>query len=233
MLAACVVIVLIGICWFVLRTPQTDPTAIAAAQDEVYSAVVRDMIAHGQTGTAELVFGKNVWTGLMRGTDLKSCNEEAQRDLRLGTSPPPYNSFADKLYRIVTQGYDNYFVRADTGRDFVQKYCTSGRLSETFHTDLPRAFADPETVYMDALPFHRDGLKSFGEVFPGARGIIWFSYVGFDRKLDQAIVFATFSCDGLCGGSWIYVLRKRRGHWKVVSEGTVNRVDFRIFVLAD
>lgn len=221
---ACVVLGTNVLCGCFLLTPRPDAKAVADAQDAVYEAVVRNMVtpAEMRSGASELVFNNRVLTPIMAGSGTTSCEEQARRDLHMMQSPPPYNKLADKLYRLITRGYDDYFVRADAMQDFLKEYCTAGPLSESFHTDLPRHFIDPDAkIYMDLVPVDKHGWKSFNQLFPGATGIISFSHPGFDRKLDQAIVFAAFVCGGLCGGGTVYVLRKVHGRWKVVSTAVV------------
>ena len=155
-------------------------------------------------------------TELAHGADAESCEESARKNLRLENNTPPYNSFADKLYRFVNRGYD-YSLRADTIQDFLTKSCTTaGRLSQTFSTDLPKTFVAVRNVHFNDLIVN-DGSKSFEQLFPGAVGIISFSRVGFDSTLHEAIVSTSFVCGMLCGSGHRYVLRNVRGHWQVVS----------------
>lgn len=222
----CVTLAAIFLCGCDWLVPAPDAKAVAAAQDAVYVAVVRDMLAGGGTPSEarELVFSDRVSTAatVIAGPGARSCEEQAQLDLRNPLSPPPYNTIADKLYRLFTRGYDDYFVQADTVQDFLKAYCTPGPLSESFHTGLPQHFIAPDAkIYLGFVPIKKNGWKSFKQLFPGATGIISFSHAGFDRKLDQAIVFASFVCGGFCAGGTIYVLRKVRGRWKVVSARVV------------
>ena len=192
---------------------------VTAAENEVYGAVVREMV-NSPKGPSQLVFNETQLTELAQWADTKSCEESARKNLQLENNTPPYNSFADKLYRFVNHGYD-YSLRADTIQDFLTKSCTTaGRLSQTFSTDLPKAFIPVRNVRFNDLIVN-DGSKSFEQLFPGAAGIISFSRVGFDSTLHEAIVSTSFVCGMLCGSGQRYVLRKVRGHWQVVNGWTV------------
>lgn len=191
---------------------------VAAAENGVYEAVVRDMTSPANR-SSQLVFDEALLTQLAPGADMKSCQESARENLRLENNTPPYNSLVDKLYRFVNGRYD-YSIRADTIQDFLEKSCTPGRLSQSFHTDLPKAFINAWSVRFSDLIVN-DGSKSFEQLFPGASGIISFSHVGFDSTLHEAIVATSFVCGMLCGSGHRYVLREIRGHWEVVNQWTV------------
>jgi len=197
----------------------TSPQAVASAEDEVYKAVVRDMFTpiHGQALVSQLVFDDTVLTDLTTGEDKKSCQESVRKRRLLAGSTPPYDSLPDKIYRVLTGGWwDTGSLRADTIRDFSEKSCSIGRLSTTFHTDLPRVFINPDTVFIDMVPTHRNGLTDFRQTFPGASGIISLSRVGFDSTLHEAIVSSAFVCGMLCGEGRRHILRETRGKWVVV-----------------
>jgi hypothetical protein len=224
LIAACLAIAAVAYCTVHLRSlAHANPRAVASAEDEVYEAVVRDMVTpvHAQAHIGQLVFDDTVLTHLSTGADIKSCKETARKNLRLESSTLPYNSLADKVFRVLTRnGYDDS-LRADTIQDFLEKSCTAGRLSQTFHTDLPRTFIAAESLRFSDWPIEKDGPKSFQQVFPGASGIISFSHVGFDSTLHEAIVSTSFVCGGLCGTGSRYVLRKRWGRWEVVNKWIV------------
>jgi hypothetical protein len=212
--------------WLYVSGRRPDEKAISAAEDQVYEAVVRDMMvgpAHGQPHISQLVFKGKVLTFSSPQTDLNSCKERARKALVLENSKLPYDSLIDKVYGLFSHGYDDT-LRADTIQNFLERSCIEGRLSQTFHTDLPRTFVTADSIpfhFRDLKPIEDDGSKLFDEVFPGASGVISFSHVGFDSTFHEAIVATSFVCGGLCGGGSHYVLRKRSGHWEVVNKWLV------------
>lgn len=218
--SAMVAIALIG--WFYLKS-RADERAVAVAEDEVYEAVVRDMVApvHGQGKIRQLVFEDSVLTGLGPEANTETCQESVLKQIRLLNNAPPYNSAADKIYRLVTRGWYDNSPRPDTALDFSKRSCGKGPLSRTFHTDFPRVFINPNSVYFDIVPTDRNDLKDFRQTYPKASGIISLSRVGFDSTLDEAIVSASFVCGGLCGTGQIYILKKRWGRWEVASSSII------------
>lgn len=219
-IAACVAVATILVYELYSLRPRPSVKEISDAQDKVYEAVVRDLIAppHGQPEITQLVFGAALLTS---GADPESCKADVKQFLHVGAAPLPFNSVADKIHRLVTRSGDDYFIRPDAVRSFSDRYCAGGRLSETFRTDLPRTFVNPQAVYFGIVPPRKNGPIPFKQLFPGAPGIISFSGVSFDSRLSQAVVFTTFECGMLCGSGHIYVLQQTREGWRVTDKWLV------------
>jgi hypothetical protein len=199
-----------------------EESAVSTAEDDVYEAVVRDMTSTGQARAdlKQLVFDETVLNGHLGGDAAKACKESVLKQ-RQWVDKPPYNSVADKIYRALTGGSYDAFPQADTIQDFAQKSCSGDSLSRTFHTDSPRVFVDPDAFFMDVVPIRKNTLRDFQQTFPEAAGIISLSRVGFDSRLDEAIVSTSFVCGGLCGSGRLYILRKKQGRWQVIGNSTV------------
>ena len=180
----------------------TDPRAVAAAEDEVYEAVVRHVYVPNQrSGSAtQLVFSSTLDTYLCPGVDKKTCVDGVRLELK---------------------GAADGGIRPGTIDDFIKRSQAPGALSNTFRTDLPRAFVAPDSLYFDIVPIEKNDQKSLYESFPGASGIISFSHVGFDSTLHEAIVSTSIVCGSLCGTGRRYVLRKKWGKWEVVDAWVV------------
>jgi hypothetical protein len=221
--AAIAIALLCSFCSFYRSKSRPDERASTAAENEVYEAVVRDMATptHGQANINQLVFNETVLTDLTTGADLKVCKESVRKQVRLQDNTPPYNSFADKIYRVFTRGWQDGSPRADTIQDFIQKSCTEGPLSRAFHTDFPRVFINPNLISFGTAPIDRNGRKDFQQTFPGASGIISLSHAGFDLSLREAIISTSFVCGSLCGTGRLYTLRKIWGRWVVTSNRIV------------
>jgi hypothetical protein len=220
LIAGCLAVTAVVYCTIHIRSrARARPQAVASAEDEVYEAVVRDMVAPipGQDHISRLVFDDTVLTDLTTGEDKKSCQESVRKRRLLEGSTPPYNSLLDKIYRALTGGWwDTGSLQADTIQDFSEKSCTVGRLSTTFHTDFPRTFVDRDSFGFDMVPNQKNTPRDFRRTFPGASGIISLSRVGFDSTLHEAIVSSAFVCGMLCGEGRRHILRKTRGKWVVV-----------------
>lgn len=199
---ACSAIAIGVFCWLYFASQiQPDQKAVAAAEDKVYEAVVRDLVMpkNGQPQISQLVFSDAVDTYSCPGADTESCVGGIRKRLSAAGVP----------------------LSPETVQDFLQKSRIKGPLSTKFHTDLPRAFIDPNTVYFDLVPIEKNGQKDFGRSFPGASGIISLSHVGFDHTLHEAIVSSSFMCGALCGTGRRHILRKKWGKWVVVESWIV------------
>ena len=149
----------------------------------MYAAVVSDMIGPAQErpGLGELVFEDSVLTELRPDEDPKSCRQRLLGLPLLRHDPPPFNTWADKTYRLVTGGWYKDSFSEKVALSYAERSCMKGRLSQTFHTDLPRAFIDSKMVHFEWTNA-TDNSKPFEQLFPKASGIIAFSHVGFDPK---------------------------------------------------
>jgi hypothetical protein len=58
----------------------------------------------------------------------------------------------------------------------------------------------------------------FYKKFPDSSGIIFFSKVGFNRRHDQAFVYAGRTCGSLCGSGEYVLLKKLNGNWVIQRE---------------
>jgi hypothetical protein len=59
------------------------------------------------------------------------------------------------------------------------------------------------------------GWRIFYKRFPHSSGFLDFSRVGFNREGDQAFVYASRSCGGLCGEGWYVLLKKGSRGWLI------------------
>jgi hypothetical protein len=184
------------------------------------AAVVRDMttLSVKPGHVTQLVFGDEILSERRAGTDTETCKEDVRKRFRWYFDALPYDSLLDKIYRLLTRGWVSGAAGTETLPDFLEKSCSTGHLSRTFAPDLPRSFVAGKIVYFEGLAIRKNESPSFGTLFPGAGGIISFSYVGFNSATDEAMVSASFFCGSLCGEGWHYILKKRRGKWEVVNK---------------
>lgn len=201
---------------------QASPTAqqVTKATDEVYEAVIRDMLPKQseQYRGLQLVFDDRLIVGEFPGGDIESCQAESTKWVQVADGPPPFDTTSDRIYRLLTSGV----YRATPGPEVVENYlrarCRGGHLSRTFHTDVPKHFVGNSDFRLrDPLGSISDD-SEFAHRFPGASGIIGLSHVGFDSQISDAIVSTSYACGGLCGGGSRYFLKKIGGAWRVVSK---------------
>ena len=175
--------------------------------------------AREPTKVRQLVFDDMALSQLAPGSNIQSCKETVRKEQRLkGIDPPPFNSFADKVYRAITRRSMEGSLCEDTIQDFLEKSCNIGRLSQTFHTDVPRTFVEPARVRFANWVDEKNSSPWFEQRFPGAPGIISLARVGFDPTLHEAIVSTVFVCGMLCGTGQRYILRRKFGTWEVVDK---------------
>jgi hypothetical protein len=59
------------------------------------------------------------------------------------------------------------------------------------------------------------------ERYPGSNGYLIFSRVGFNRTLDQAVVYVGEVAGPLMGAGYYYLLEKETGKWTIKAETMV------------
>ena len=218
---ACAAATIALLLWSYEAKRHPDEQAVSSAQDEVYEAVVRDMIGsiNRQSRVTQLVFGDALLLNDGEGWgNAEACKEAVRTRMRWDSDALPYDSFIDKMYRFVTRGWIDGSVGTEAMQDFLEKSCTPGHLSRTFQTKVPRTFIPDESVHFEGWPIEKNGPPSFAKLFPGAEGIISLSRAGFNSSLNEAIVSASFACGGLCGSGWHFFLKKIRRRWQVVGK---------------
>jgi len=62
--------------------------------------------------------------------------------------------------------------------------------------------------------------QEFHQKYPNSISITLFSRVGFNKNVDEALVYSWGYCGGDCGGGGYYLLRKENGFWKLKDEKT-------------
>jgi hypothetical protein len=60
--------------------------------------------------------------------------------------------------------------------------------------------------------------SEFYKRYPDSYGIIYFSRVGFNDRLDQAFVYVQQSCQDTCGSGRYVLLGKTNGKWHLLHE---------------
>ncbi|HEY6331136.1 MAG TPA: hypothetical protein VI756_17545 [Blastocatellia bacterium] len=109
-------------------------------------------------------------------------------------------------------------VSADLSRETVEDYIDKGRGSRQIEL---RSMPGVEFVLLDqsiiATFFQRgpDGWTDLKAKYPGIGGIFTFSRVGFNHEMNQALVYAGWSCGPLCGHGDFFFLEKHAGAWTI------------------
>jgi hypothetical protein len=63
-------------------------------------------------------------------------------------------------------------------------------------------------------------IRSFHEKYPRSTSITLLSRVGFNHKMDEALVYRWGYCGGECGGGGYYLFKKENGVWRLKQSKT-------------
>jgi hypothetical protein len=125
---ALLVLLSVGLYWRHAPKSRPSESEVSATQDKVYEAVVRDMItpSDGQVRDTQLVFGEMVLTPMGYEGESSPCEERARKQMWLENGKLPYDSIADKAYRLLTRDSYDDALQPDTIRNFITNFCTLG-----------------------------------------------------------------------------------------------------------
>lgn len=210
-LALCLAVAILSSYQTYAFRPAPTEQEIARAEDAVYEAVVRNMLPHfDQDHKTLLVFDDRLVADSFPPGDFTACREASDLPLKVSDEPVTADNISDKSNGpVVTPG-------SDVVQDYVAKRCIRGQLSRTFHTNVPRNFLGDHVGTNERILPSPDHPK-FAELFPVAPGLIGFSRVGLSKQMDEAIVYSSFYCGGLCASGTRYYLKKVGTEWKVLS----------------
>ena len=103
-------------------------------------------------------------------------------------------------------------VARDTAGAYKEQNREARQLGDLFKLRIRHVLVEDEEL---ARTLKERRWKEFYEKYPDSGGFIGFSRVGFNRKMNQALVYFEHWCGGVCG-SGIYVLLERGEEgWKV------------------
>jgi len=101
-------------------------------------------------------------------------------------------------------------------KDTLEDFKAVNQVSQVL--DLPLTVNKPYEYIV--LPNDEAGWMEFAQKYPNAISITTLSKIGFNKKLDQALVYMAYRCGNECGSANIYFLVRKGDIWKV--EGSVN-----------
>jgi hypothetical protein len=159
----------------------------------VYAALIRDMYLEGDVELA--VIGEE--TGCVIPSD------DADAEKMRGASE-------EYAFKAMPE------LSSETLEDFHYQIKHCRILSRNF--ELPLKYVLVNNKKLEALfPSGGlgDGWNRFYARYPHSTGIIGLSNVGFNREMNQALVYTSRSCGGLCGAGFYVLLAKEQGSWKV------------------
>jgi hypothetical protein len=108
-------------------------------------------------------------------------------------------------------------VSQDTLDDFLQRNKTNRWFERKFQLEFAYVLVDRTEI--DRLVGRNpvSEWKEFSKHYPASHGFASYSRVGFNQKMDQALVFRFWRCPYLCGESEFLLLERKEGTWKAVN----------------
>src|SRR5688572_24509571 len=108
---------------------------------------------------------------------------------------------------------DDYLYESapDLDKDTVEDFKAVNRESQTL--DLSLSLNKPYEYI--TLPSDENGWLEFEQKYPNAISITSLSKIGFNKKLDQALVYMSNYCGNECGVGDIYFLIRKGDTWKI------------------
>jgi hypothetical protein len=111
-------------------------------------------------------------------------------------------------------------ISQDTFEDLLQRDTSNRWLERRFDVKTDYALVDFREIkrLFNDFAMSNDLSKEFKEKYPGAFGFISLSRVGFNARMDEAAVFASWTCGhSLCGEGEFILLSKQGGVWRIVN----------------
>jgi hypothetical protein len=107
-------------------------------------------------------------------------------------------------------------VSDEVFQDYSQRNKGNRWLERRFDVDFKYVLADEREIKElldEGTPLGE--WKGFKDKYPTAVGFITLSRVGLNARLDEALVFASWSCGPLCGYGELFMLVKKDNQWNV------------------
>lgn len=104
--------------------------------------------------------------------------------------------------------------------DLVENYLSRNAQPSQLSPDMDLGvdyilMSEEELAKISSQPNWNEGLV---EKYPGSNGYLIFSHVGFNKSLDQAVVYVGRIAGPLMGAGYYYLLEKQDGEWTIKKE---------------
>jgi len=104
-------------------------------------------------------------------------------------------------------------IELETLDDYIAKNRRSHRLEGGFSLDVPYVLLSEAEL---AEIFEQGGgWNQFYKLYPNSQGIMTLSRVGFNARMDQALVYIGNQADYLAGRGYYVLLKKKGGIWTI------------------
>ena len=110
-------------------------------------------------------------------------------------------------------------LSADMIADFRLKNQQTWLLDNNLELDIPIRLLSEDEFHQ--IFTSQDGWKQFYAQYPGSQGVMTLSRVGFNTKMDKALVYVGNQSYWLAGEGFYLLLALENGHWNVIGEEMV------------
>jgi|SRR5215813_6375736 len=172
-----------------------DQSGIPAEEYAIYAAVIDNMLANDEV----------------------SSDSQSKGKLLVIEDRTVNNSFAaitrEDEGKRVKQEFSS-IISQETVDDYMAKNAKSHQLTKSFDLKLKYTLIPKEKIEQ----IFKNGLDGWGEFymqFPGSFGLIALSRAGLNSSGNQALVYISHSCGGLCGTGHYMLLVKKEQRWVV------------------
>lgn len=114
--------------------------------------------------------------------------------------------FLEQLSPLSRATYDDYLERNSKPYNLSDTFSLKEKSILVEYREIEKFFDNPD---LD------EAWKNFYKKFPASNGYIVLSRVGFNPAKDQALVYAAWMCNSLCGEGKLVLMSERDGKWKV------------------
>lgn len=105
---------------------------------------------------------------------------------------------------------------AEAIADFRRRNATAWTIARDLPLDMPYDLATRDEIAAAFKGRGPDGWPEFYTAFPGTKGYIQLSVVGFDKSRTRALVYTSHYCGNVCGGGAYHFLQRDGEGWKEV-----------------
>lgn len=134
------------------------------------------------------------------------------------------NKVSDLRFVSLTGASSSLALSQETLEDFINRNKSNRWLKPKFEISRKYVFVDFREIKRLANDFQHGDFewKAFSKKYPESYGFVTLSRVGFNKQMDQALIYIQWRCPGMCGEQSYQLLAKKDGIWKVV--GDANRL---------
>lgn len=107
-------------------------------------------------------------------------------------------------------------VSNETLKNFLERNKQPSQLSNDMQLGIDYVLLGEEELYK--ITSQPDWLEVLNQKYPNSNGYIMLSRVGFNKSLDQAVIYVGNMLAPLSGAGYYYLMEKDNGEWKMMQQ---------------